>query len=529
MTGGPAALIERFGGPDACAARLLCDDHAPGDVAFTVVEPDLTARDLTYGELRRESGRFAAGLADLGIGAGDRVGVLMGRSVELIVVLVGLWRRGAVLVPLSTALGRPGVGLRLRVARVRLVVVDADRRSRLAAGEGVPADPPWRVMVVRGEPGRGELSFEAMMALYLDGAGPEPVAVGGDGALVQTHTAGTTGPPRPVPVPVRALAAFAAARRVDADGPGDRHWDTADPGWATGLYSAVLGPLAAGRPGLLARGAVTPVPGWGLLDRYRVTHLHANPAHLRALAAAGAPPAGLALRQVTSTGEPLPPDLRVWARETLGAALHDRYAQAELGTVLVDDGTCPPGSLGRPVPGWRLAVLRDDRDEPAPPGAVGRLAVDRPASPLMWFTGHGDGAPPVSTSLAGRWYATGDTAARDAAGCHRFSARAGDVIVGAGHRVAPFEVETVLMRHRDVVDAAVVGMPARGGAVPEAFVVLRAGARPGFGRGEELKRRVRAALPAHAVPRAVHVVEALPRTPTGAVRRAALRERRADR
>ncbi|HEX8518632.1 MAG TPA: AMP-binding protein, partial [Pseudonocardia sp.] len=83
MTGGPAALIERFGGPDACAARLLCDDHAPGDVAFTVVEPDLTARELTYGELRRESGRFAAGLADLGIGAGDRVGVLMGRSVEL--------------------------------------------------------------------------------------------------------------------------------------------------------------------------------------------------------------------------------------------------------------------------------------------------------------------------------------------------------------------------------------------------------------------------------------------------------------
>lgn len=530
MTGRPATLLDRFGGPGACVARLLCDDHPAGDLAFTVVEPDLSARDLTYGELRHESARFAAALADLGVGPGDRVGVLMSRSVELLVVLVGLWRRGAVPVPLPTALGRPGVAARLRVARLRLVVVDADRRSRLAAGEGVPADPPWRVMVVRGEPGRGELSFDAVMALYLDGA--EPVTVGGDGPLVQTHTAGTTGPPRAVPVPVRALAAFAAARLAGDDRSGrvhaEIHWDTADPGWATGLYSAVLGPLATGRPGLLTRGAVTPVPAWGLLDRYRVTHLHTDPAHLRAMAAAGAPTAGLALRAVTSSGGPLPPDLRVWARETLGVALHDRYAQAELGTVLVDDGTCPPGTLGRPVPGWSLAVLRDDRDAPAPRGAVGRLAVDRAASPLMWFTGYGDGPPRAPAAGPARWYPTGDTATRDAAGCHVFSARAGDVIVSGGHRVVPLDVESVLMRHADVAEAVVVGMPARQGAVPEAFVVLRAGARPRFGLAEELKRRVRAALPAHAVPRVVHVVDALPRTPGGSVRRAALRERGAN-
>jgi len=111
MTDGAAALLQEFGAADACVARLLCDDHPPDHVAFTVVEPDLSARELTYGELGRESTRFAAALADLGVGPGDRVAVLMGRSIELVVTLLGIWRRGAVVVPLSTALGRPAKGL----------------------------------------------------------------------------------------------------------------------------------------------------------------------------------------------------------------------------------------------------------------------------------------------------------------------------------------------------------------------------------------------------------------------------------
>ncbi len=535
MTDGAAALLQKFGAADACVARLLCDDHPADEVAFTVVEPDLSARRLTYGELGRESSRFAAALADFGIGPGDRVAVLMGRSIEHVVALMGIWRRGAVLVPLSTALGRPGIATRLRAADVALVVVDADRRSKLAAGEGVPADPRWRVVVVRGEPGRRELSFEALMALYLDDSLLLPVAVGGDGLLAHVFTAGTAGPPRAIPVPVRALAAFAAARlavaRVDLERPDDVHWDTADAGWATGLYSTILGPLATGRHSLLTRGSLTPAPAWRLLGRYRVTHLHAVPAHFRAMAAAGPPPPGLALRYASSTGEPLPPDLMTWAAEVLGHPLHDRYGQAELGTVLVDDTRCGPGTTGRPLPGWSLAVLSDDGDRPAPPGAVGRLAVDREASPLMWFTGYaGD---PERTAAAftpdGRWYLTGDTAEVDADGCHRFSARAGDVIVTAGHRIAPFEVESVLMLHEDVTEAVVVGVPTpRRGTVPEAYVVLRPGAEPAFGLADDLKQMARTKLPPYAVPSVVHVVDALPRTSGGTVRRAALRERRAN-
>ena len=174
-------------------------------------------------------------------------------------------------------------------------------------------------------------------------------------------------------MPVRALAAFVTARSAHADLPGDLHWDTADPGWPTGLYSALLGPLATGRRGLLTRGALAPAPAWRLLDRYRVTHLHAGPAHFRAMAGGGPPPSGLALRHASSTGEPLPPDLVTWAAEVLGVALHDRYGQAELGTVLADPepdgGGCRPGTLGRPLPGWTVAVLGDEapsRPRPAP-------------------------------------------------------------------------------------------------------------------------------------------------------------------
>ena len=261
-----------------------------------------------------------------------------------------------------------------------------------------------------------------------------------------------------------------------------------------------------------------------------MTHLHAGPAYFRAMAASGPPPPGLALRHATSTGEPLAPDLASWVAEVLGVALCDRYGQAELGAVLAGSAPCR-GTIGRPGPGWSTAVLADDRDEPALPGTVGRLAVDRTTSPLMWFDGYLDDSDATAASFTpdGRWYLTGDTASLDATGCHRFSARSGDVIVTAGHRIAPFEVESVVMLHADVAEAVVVGVPAtRRGVVPEAYVVLRSGAEPTFGLAEELKRMVRAKLPEHAVPRVVHVVDALPRTPGGAVRRAALRERRAN-
>ena len=159
-------LIGEYSGPGACAADLLCDRHPAEAVAFTVVEPDLSSRDLTYGELREGSARFAAALAALGVEPGDGVATLMGKSAEFLIALLGIWRRGAFHVPLFTAFAPPAIALRLKGSRAKLIVADGDQRSKLAPSEDIPAEPPWTVIVAGAEPRDGELSFRELMEAH---------------------------------------------------------------------------------------------------------------------------------------------------------------------------------------------------------------------------------------------------------------------------------------------------------------------------------------------------------------------------
>ena len=532
-------LIARFSGPDACAAELLCDVHPADAVAFTIVEADLTARDITYGQLREDSARFAAALADLGVGPGDAVAVLMGRSTELVVALMAIWRRGAVHVPLFTAFARPAIAMRLEASRAKLVVTDADQRAKLAVGEAVPADAPWRVVVAGAEPGPGELSFDALLASHrADDLGSRAVAVGGDAPLVLLFTSGTTGAPKGVLVPVRALASFVAYLEFGLDVTADDvFWNAADPGWAYGLYYAVLGPLAAGRRSILLHAGFDAGLTWRVVERFGVTNLAAAPTVYRALRAGSAPvPDAIALRRASSAGEPLTPDVVTWSQEVLGVAVRDHYGQTEHGMVIVNGwheavaGEMRPGSMGRPLPGWTTAVLRDDADEPAADGEQGRLAIDTTASPLLWFDGYAGDPERTAERYTpdGRWYLTGDAGTRDEDGYYYFTSRDDDVIIMAGYRIGLFEVESVLVLHDAVAEAAVVGVPdTLRGEVLEAFVVLEPGVEAGPELGEELKQLVRTKFAAHAYPRAVHVVDALPTTPSGKVQRFVLRERRA--
>ncbi|WP_232661022.1 AMP-binding protein [Pseudonocardia sp. TRM90224] len=528
------ALIARFAAPDACAAELLCDTHPEETVAFTVVERDLSTRNVTFGELRRESARFASALTDLGIDQGDAVGVLMGKSVELVVALLGIWRRGAVHVPLFTAFARPAISLRLLAAEAKLVVVDADQRGKLAAGEGIPAAPSWQLVVVGGEPGRGEHSFDALMAVADEDT--QVATVGGDGPLVLLFTSGTTGDPKGVAVPLRAVASFVAYLELGLDvRTDDVYWNAADPGWAYGLYYAIIAPLAAGRRSVLLRAGFSAPLTWQVLERLRVTNLAAAPTVYRALAAdADGPPAGLALRRASSAGEPLTPDVVEWSAGALGVEVRDHYGQTEHGMVIANGwadevrADVLPGSMGRTLPGWSTAVLADDSDQPAPPGVQGRVAIDVPGSPLLWFGGYaGDPERTAARYTAdGRWYLTGDAGSVDENGYYFFSSRDDDVIIMAGYRIGPFEVESVLVQHEAVAEAAVVGMPdPLRGEVLEAFVVLKPGTDPGPGFGEELRQLVKTRFAAHAYPRTVHIVDSLPKTPSGKVQRYVLRGR----
>lgn len=190
-----------------------------------------------------------------------------------------------------------------------------------------------------------------------------------------------------------------------------------------------------------------------------------------------------------------------------------------------------PGSMGRPMPGWSAAVLDDDRASPASPGQVGSVAINVAQSPLIWFTGY-VGAPDKTAERFTddrTWYLTGDAGSVDEDGHFYFSSRDDDVIIMAGYRIGPFEVESVLVTHPRVVEAAVIGVPdSLRGEVLEAFVVLRDGDAGDDALSGELQRLVKDKFAAHAYPRTVHFVADLPKTSSGKIQRFVLRQSRRE-
>ncbi|MBP2364785.1 AMP-binding protein [Pseudonocardia parietis] len=521
-------LVRYYARPGSSAADLLCDGHPAEAVAFTVIEADLSSRDLTYGELRTESTKFAAALDELGVGPGDAVAVLMGKSAELVVALLGIWRRGAVHVPLFTAFAPPAIELRVSASGAKVVVADADQCDKL---DGLVGGAGPRLVVV-GERagGAGHDDFHELLARHSD-AELTPAALGPDGVLIELFTSGTTGAPKAVQVPVHSLAAIQGYLEFGLDVRAeDVYWNAADPGWAYGLYYAVLGPLAAGRRSLLLHAPFTPATTWTVLEQFGVSNFAAAPTVYRSLQATDPVPAGLALRCLSSAGEPLTPDVVAWSQAVLGIGVRDHYGQTEQGMMIgnawADEVRDPvrPGSMGRPFPGWSATVLADDAT-PAPAGTVGQVAVDVPNSPLATFRGYAHAAGTSRFSQDGRWYLTGDTAARDEDGYFHFSARDDDVIIMAGYRIGPFEVESVLLTHENVAEAAVVGRPDElRGEVLEAHVVLTPGAEGTPELERELQQLVKDRYARHAYPRTVHFTGALPKTPSGKIQRFLLRQ-----
>ncbi|MFD6450933.1 AMP-binding protein [Nocardia sp. NPDC060220] len=523
-----ADTLAEYGAADACAADLLCDRH-PGDaIAFRIVEPDCRISELTYGQLSERSRRFATALARLGVRRGEAVGVLMSKSAELPVVLLAIWRLGAVHVPLFTAFAGSAVATRLGGADAKFVVADADQADKLAASTGLSV-----VQVGGRSPARTNwYAFEDLLAAIAIGEDDEPetVSVGADGTLVLLYTSGTTGAPKGVPVPVRALASM---QRYLIDGldvrASDVYWNAADPGWAYGLYLAVLAPLAMGRTSILLHAGFSAELTWRVLDQLEVTNFAAAPTIYRAMRAEPSTP--VRLRCASSAGEPLPATVVDWSRQALGVEVRDHYGQTELSMVIANAWRAEirepilAGSMGRALPGWSCAVLADDADVVAPIGAIGRLALDT-TSPLMWFHGYKNAPDKTAErySADGRWYFTGDTAKQDESGRVFFSARDDDVIIMAGYRIGPADVENALVTHEAVTEAAVVAAPDElRGEVLEAYVVLRAG---GHGSPElvaELQQRVKQQFAAHAYPRRIHFVDDLPKTPSGKLQRYKLR------
>jgi acetyl-CoA synthetase len=527
-----AFLLARYSAPQASAAYLLCDRHDPQRVAYRVVAPDLSSFDLTYGALRRDSERLAAGLSSIGMRPGDRIATLMGKSVAYLVTVMAIWRLGAVHVPLFTAFAPSGIAFRLTASRCKVVFCDSAQRPKLLPGESMPADPPWRVVTT----GRSDATTLAYEDLLTSGHSGFPAAeFGGLAPIIQIYTSGTTGKPKGVNVPLRAVASFQIYGEyglgITAD---DVFWNAADPGWAYGLYFGIIGTLSTGARGILQEGSFSPEATLQVLSRYGVTNFTAAPTVYRSLRMSGlAVPPDLQLRYASSAGEPLTPEVNGWAATALGVPVHDHYGQTEAG-MLINNHHHPAlrrplktASMGRAMPGWSAVILKPVADEIAPIGHPGRVAMDLTCSPLAWFEGYVDDQAKSAEKFSsdGRWYFTGDTGYIDADGYFHFNSRDDDVIIMAGYRIGPFEVESVLATHPGISECAVIAAPDEvRGEVLEAVVVLRPGCAPSAELTSELQKWVKRRYAAHAYPRRVHYVESLPKTPSGKIQRFILRE-----
>lgn len=501
------------------AAVICCDRHArdEGKVALRHRNADGEVAEWTFAALKRESERVARLLAALGVGKGDCVAGLLPRTPELLVAILATWRLGAVYQSFFTGFGPKAIGHRLREGRTKVVVTDRRHRDRI--GDAVD------VQVLSTGPTGNDHDFRARVQA---GAAVAPAAGTLDDPIAMMFTSGTTGPPKPLLVPVRAIAAF---RRYMLDAVGltaaDRFWNLADPGWAYGMYYAVIGPLALGCATTLHEAPFTVEGTYATIEALGITNLAGPPTAYRMIIGKGAAAAAAVrgrLRAVSSAGEPLNPEVIRWFAEHLDVAVLDHYGQTELGMVLCNHHRLIHpvriGSAGFASPGYRVAVLTDTLAE-AGPGEPGMLALDRNRSPLMWFAGY---LGRDTTAFAGDWYLTGDTCARNEDGSISFVGRADDVITTSGYRVGPFDVESALLEHAAVVESAVIGKPdAERTEIIKAFVVLHRHYRPSPALVEELQRHVRSRLSKHAFPREIAFVAALPRTPSGKVQRFLLR------
>ena len=519
------ALSGTFAAMNACYE--CCDRHAEDDAVALIQEnADGSSSRHSYAELRDQSAQFAHYLTQQGVQTGDIVAGLLPRSHALLVTILGTWRIGAVYQPLFTAFGPKAIEHRLQTSGAKLVVSDAANRSKLLDVAQCPA-----VLTVSDAQGIGLESgdndfWRSLSHLSSDFA---PVMRTADDPFLLMFTSGTTGLAKPLEVPLRAIVAF-QRYMVDAVGlrADDSFWNVADPGWAYGLYFGITGPMSLGFSVLSVDGLFNLDRCLEIAKKYKVNNLAGAPTVFRMLIAAGEKVAKQwkgQLRVVSSAGEPLNPEVIRWFKEHLDVAINDHYGQTEMGMVLCNHHNLAHplhmGAAGYASPGHRVVVLDEQTLQELPAGEPGILSVDVKRSPMFWFNGYKD---MQTTSFKEGYYLTGDTAELNTDGSISFVGRSDDVISTSGYRVGPFDVESALLEHPSVVEAAVVGKPdAQRNEIIKAFVILQDGYQGSDELAEELRLHVRNRLAAHAYPREIEFPEELPKTPSGKVQRFILR------
>jgi acetyl-CoA synthetase len=533
-----AELLERDGTLNIGA---LVDRHARGPSANKIALRWLgrrgDVRDTTYAELATASSRFANALRGLGVGAGDVVFALCPRIPELFVAAVGTLKNQSVFAPLFSAFGPEPIATRLAIGSGKVLVTTAALYAKKIAPQIDRLSLAYVVVIDDGTPFAEDARAIRWQTL-LDAASPDFVVppTAPDSLALLHFTSGTTGKPKGAMHVHRAVVSHVATARVALDlRSDDVFWCTADPGWVTGTSYGIVAPLVLGVTLIVDEADLAAERWYRILAEQRVTVWYTAPTAIRMLMKAGPEPARghdlSRLRFAASVGEPLNPEAVVWGHEVLGVAFHDNWWQSETGGIMIANLACMdirPGSMGKPIPGVDAGIVDVSDDgavtEIADPDRVGQLAL-RPGWPSM-FRGYLHEDERYRKCFAGGWYLTGDLARRDADGYYWFVGRADDVIKSAGHLIGPFEVESALLEHPAVAEAAVIGLPhPLSGEYVKAFVSLRTGFAAEPALRDDILGFARRRLGPTIAPREIAFAADLPRTRSGKIMRRLLRAR----
>ena len=487
------------------------------------------AEQHTFWDLKMLSNKFANALRDLGISKGDRVLVMLPRIPQWYVVLVGMMKLGVIPMPATTLCTPRDIEYRINQAEAVAAITDLENAPKVEEAAGACASLKHLIMA-QGEK-RGWLNYEEQIensSSIL--AGVEHTR--SDDPLLIYFTSGTVGYPKMV---LHTQASYGIGHVLTAKywqdlGPTDLQWTLSDTGWAKAAYGKLFGQWTQGAAIMQhnAKGRFDAQQTLKMVSKYGVTAFCAPPTAYRMMVLEDlkqfpAPD----LRHCTSAGEPLNPEvMRQWEDGT-GLTIYDGYGQTET-VLLVGNYQClpvRPGSMGKPVPGFVISIV-DDYGSELPDGEEGQIAVKvKPNRPVGLFQEYWRDTEAMERSFVGDWYLTGDKGYRDKDGYFWFVGRADDVIISAGYRIGPFEVESALIEHPAVAESAVVASPDPvRGEIVKAFVILKPGYVPSDELVISLQDHVKSATAPYKYPRAIDFVTELPKTISGKIRRVELRE-----
>jgi len=518
---------ERFNIAHACCGQWAADRSR---FALYWEDESGAASAWSFWDIQVAANRLSNALASLGVRRGDRVALILPQRPEMAIAYMAIFQMGAIALPLSHLFGPDALEYRMEHSGAKVAIVEPTTlpnlwaiRSRLSQLE--------HVIGVGGAREAGVLGFEKISeqasAVFacVDTAAHDPSLI--------IYTSGTTGAPK---------GALHAHRVIIGNIPGfvhshdlfpqkgDMFWSPADWAWAGGLFDALLPSWYFGIPVLGYRGKFDAERAYHLLQKYGVRNTFLFPTALKLMMKAVPAPKrsySLDLRSIMSAGESVGVTVIEWAKEQLGVTINEMFGQTEINYVVGNCQAAWPvkhGSIGRPYPGHRVAVI-DEKGAELPRGQLGEIAIKRDQDPVF-FLEYWKNENATREKFVGDWATTGDQGKMDEDGYLWYQGRSDDVIKSAGYRIGPAEIESCLVKHAAVANAAVIGKPDETrGTVVKAFIVLQAGYVADPKLVEEIQAHVRGRLAPYEYPREIEFIDALPMTTTGKVQRKELRRR----